>query len=440
MKSFLFKLTPIIAIILGTWFGVNYLTKPSEKEKKKSAHKKQNNKKKKHRQQRGQKTYATTLTPIDYTVKLITQGTVKTKTSTTLNPLVPGKVISISDKFQDGAFFKKGTILVQLDTTDFQSQIITSNASLARAEAALIQEKARAAQALRNWKDIGFDEAPNDLVLRKPQLRQAEANLAAQQASLDKAKRTLARASIKAPFNGRVRKRIVGPGQSVGASTNLGEIYATDYAEIRLPLSSRQLEQITINEQGNQSIPVTLTDAINSNNQTIWKANIKHVEGELDEASRELFVIAEIADPFGILTNSPPLRINKPVKASIKGNTLKGAFVIDRKHLYGANEIILIENNKIKRQKINIVWSTQDTIITQDPELKNKTLATSRLVFATNGSKVEIIPPEETEADQPTHAKKKKDTRSERRKRRVKNNSPKKRNLKRPSPNKTTSK
>jgi len=74
----------------------------------------------------------------------------------------------------------------------------------------------------------------------------------------------LERTLIKAPFNGRVRTRLVGPGQSVGNGTNLGEIYATDSAEIRLPLSSTQLEKIEINEQGNQRIPVVLTDAINS--------------------------------------------------------------------------------------------------------------------------------------------------------------------------------
>lgn len=413
MKQVLFKFIPIIAIVLGTWYGVNYLSKPTEEDEKKAAQQKQaragkgGNKDAKNpsRKRRGQETYAEQLTSVDFPIELVTQGTVKTKTSTTLNALVAGKVIKISPKFQDGAFFQKGEVLVELDPADFQSEIITATASLARAEASLIQEKARAAQALRNWKDIGFDEAPNDLVLRKPQLREAEANVAAQQASLDRAKRNLERASIKAPINGRVRNRFVGPGQSVGASTNLGEIYATDTAEIRLPLSSSQLEQITINEQGNQSIPVTLTDAINFSNKTVWKANIKHVEGELDENSRELFVIADITDPFGIVSDSPPLRINQPVKAVIMGHTLKDAFIIDRKHLYGADEIILIIDNKIQRKKIDIVWSTPDSVITQDAELQGKIIATSRLGFATDGSPVEIITPEDPSPEN-TEAKK----------------------------------
>jgi RND family efflux transporter MFP subunit len=408
MKKILFKIIPIIAIILVTWLVVSYLSKPTEEDQKKKSAQQKNSKSTSGKagivngkKRRGQQTNIEQLTAVDFPVELSTQGTVKAKTSTMLNALVSGRVIRISPKFQDGAFFQKNEVLVELGTADFESQIITAGASLARAEASLIQEKARAAQALRNWQDIGFDEDPNDLVLRKPQLREAEANVAAQLASLGQAKRNLERASIKAPINGRVRNRTVGPGQSVGASTNLGEIYATDSAEIRLPLSSRQLEQITINEQGNQSIPVTLTDAINSNNKTIWKANIKHVEGELDESSRELFVIAHIADPFGIVSDSPPLRINQPVKAIIMGNTLKGAYIIDRKHLYGADEIILIEDEKIQRKKINITWTTLDSVITQDPELEGKIIATSRLGFATNGSPVEVIIPEELDPENP---------------------------------------
>lgn len=342
-------------------------------------------------QSNGQETTVTKLTPVDYQVKLYTQGTVRPRTETKLNALVSGSVKHISEQLQDGAFFKQGDLLVELDPTDFQSRIITAQASLARAEANLAQEKARAAQALRNWKDIGFDDEPNDLVLRKPQLKEAEANVAAQQAAVARAERDLARTKIYAPFHGRVRKRNIGPAQSINANSSLADIYTTDYAEVRLPLSARQLTQIQINEQGNQAIEVTLTDALNDSNKTTWKAIIKHVEGELDATSRELNVIAHISDPFGNQSGHPPLRINQPVKAAITANTISKAFVIDRKHLYGANEILLIEDGKVLRQEINIDWSTSQAVITTDSQLEGKLLATSRINYAKTGTPVNII-------------------------------------------------
>ncbi len=339
---------------------------------------------------RGQETTVSELIPLDYQVHLQTQGIVRPRTETKLNALVPGNIKHISKKLQDGAFFKKGDLLVELDPTDYASKIITAKASVARAQASLAQEKARAAQALRNWQDIGFDEEPNDLVLRKPQLNEASANVAAQQAGLDKAVRDLDRTKIYAPFDGRIRKRNVGPGESIGANSSLAEIYTTDYAEIRLPLSARQLTQIDINEQGDQAIPVDLTDALDEKNLTIWKAVVKHVEGELDETSRELNVIAHIADPFGTTNSHPPLRMNQPVKASITAKTIKDAFVINRKFLYGANEILLVEDGEILRKEIDIAWSTPDSIITTDTYLAGKLLATSRINYAKTGTPINV--------------------------------------------------
>ena len=340
--------------------------------------------------QLAQETTITTLSPVDFHVQLLTQGTVKARTDTKLNALVSGKIILIAENLQDGAFFKKGDLLLEIDPTDYNSQIITANASLARAESNLAQEEARAAQALRNWKDIGFDEEPNDLVLRKPQLKEARANVASQQAALDRANRNQERTKIYAPYDGRVRKRTVGPGESIGNNTSIAEIYATDYAEIRLPLSSRQLTQITINEQGNQAIPVTLTDAI-SDNTTTWNATIKYVEGELDETSRELFVIAHVQDPFGNKTGHPPLRMNQPVKAAISGNIIKDAYIIPRKHLYGANEILLVKDGLLVRKTIEIEWNTTAAVITTDTSLQGKLLATSRINYAKTGTPVNII-------------------------------------------------
>ena len=404
MPKIIYKLIPIIIIALVSWFGYQRINTPPKEKQGNTNKSKQNGNRS--RKSIGQQTTVETLTAVDYPVKLLTQGTVKTNVSTILNPSVSGKIINISSKFQNGAFFNKGDILVELDPTDFKGDIISAKANVARAQAALIQEQATAAQALRNWQDIGFDEEPNELVLRKPQLKEAEANLAAQEATLTRAELNVARTSIKAPFNGRVRSRLVGPGQSVGTGTNLGEIYATDSAEIRLPLSSSQLEKITLTEQGNQNIPVTLTDAINSNNLTEWKGTITHIEGELDESSRELFLIARIDDPFGIHSGNPPLRINQPVKAKIIGNTLKNAVLIDRKYVYGANEIILVEEDLVNRTNVNIIWTTQDYIISQDKGIAGKTIATSRLSFATNGTPIEIINPDTSDNTSPTEVKK----------------------------------
>ncbi|MFT5882422.1 MAG: RND family efflux transporter MFP subunit [Crocinitomicaceae bacterium] len=392
MKLILRIIPAILILAVGAW-GWNYFSTAKDDSKKEKPAKLTKIERKERALANAQQTHVIKLESEDFKVELTSHGIVKPTAITTLNPQVTGIVAKIAANFENGSFVEKGEILVELDQSDFQSQISSAAAALARAEASLAQEKARADQALRNWQDIGFDEKPNDLVLRKPQLKEAEANVAAQQAALERARRNLARTKIRAPYDGRIRSRFIGLGQSVGSSTKLGELYATDYAEVRLPLSTRQLGKIDIDEINFEYIPVVLEDALHAYDDRKWSAEIVRIEGELDPNSRELFVVARVEDPFGRQSQARdhPLRMNQPVTATIQANTLNNVVAIPRGAIYGKDEIILIQDNMIHRQTINIVWSTIDRVFTDTEGLDKALLATSKLTYAPEGSPVRII-------------------------------------------------
>ena len=296
----------------------------------------------------------------NFPVMLDSQGTVRAHFTTTLTPQVAGTISAVHPNFEDGAFFKKDEILAELDPADFKVAVSSAESGLARAQAALIQEEARAKQARLNWDDLGYEEEPSDLVLRIPQMKEAKANVDAAQADLEQALRNLERTKIRAPFDGRVQKRAVGLGQAVGGSTPLGEIFATDFAEIRLPLSPRQLPFVTLpSKEGDPEVKVTLRDALDSPDAPSWEARIVRTEGTLDESSRELFAIARIDDPFGVQSGKRPLLIGQPVRATIEGTELKNVFVLPRHALRGVNRIYLVYklHPTIIRTTIETLWS-----------------------------------------------------------------------------------
>ena len=219
----------------------------------------------------------------DYQVILQSQGLVQSHNKTSLTPRVGGRVCEISPNFESGSFFKKGETLLIIDPTDFQTAKTAALARLARAEASLAQEEARAKQALLDWNDLGYTEPPTDLVLRKPQLKEANANVKAAQADLDDAIRDLERTEVIAPYAGRVRQRIVGLGQSVSSGTVLGEIFSTDFAEVRLSLSARELEHVNLpNNPEDPPVDVTLVDALTEGSEQTWNGKIVRTEGILD--------------------------------------------------------------------------------------------------------------------------------------------------------------
>lgn len=340
------------------------------------------------------KTEALELKPRDYQVWIDSQGSVRAHYVTTITPLVNGTISLLHPCFEDGAFFEKNQVLAELDPADFLASLAAAEARLARAEAALQQEQARAKQARLNWEDIGYDEEPSDLVLRIPQLKEAQASVKAAAADVDQAKRNLDRTKIRAPFAGRVKIRNVGLGQAVGGNAPLGEVFASDFAEIRLPISPAQLNFVQLPaEESDPPVPVRLTDASGVTNQHQWQAEIVRTEGTLDDATRELFAIARIHDPFGRLKKSHPLRIGQPLRAQVQGVLLPQVFVIPRKALRGVNRVYMIEQQPpvLARKTIVPTWSTAEEIVVREGFTTGEKLCISSLTYAVEGAKVEII-------------------------------------------------
>lgn len=333
----------------------------------------------------------------DYPVLLNTQGVVRAHYETPLTPAVSGRIIAIHPSFEDGAFFSEGAVLAELDPADFQAAVEAAESRVARSEAALAQEEARAKQARLNWEELGYDEEPSPLVLRVPQLKEAHATVDAARAELDQARLNLERTKVKAPFDGRVRVRTVGLGQAVGNSTPLGEIYATDYAEVRLPLTPEQLAFIDLPSRPNDpevGVTLTSTHSVTPDGTTPqWPARIVRSEGALDESSRELFAIARIDDPFGLESGKPPLRIGQPVRASVEGRNLQDVFVVPRLALRGVNRIYLVdrENPAIIRTEIEPIWTTREVLIVKDGLENGQWLSTTRLPYAPDGAPVEVV-------------------------------------------------
>ena len=339
----------------------------------------------------------------DFRVILSSQGIVRPHNETALSSRVSGRIIKISPHFESGSFFEKDDILVELDPSDFRAAVSGAEARLARAEAGLAQEEARAKQALLDWNDLGYTEPPTDLVLRKPQLKEAKANVKAAQAELSDAERSLKRTKVIAPYAGRVKTRLVGLGQSVGPSTQLGDIFSTDFAEVRISLSARELPHVELpNNPDDPPIPVILTDSLSTENPQTWQGHIVRTEGVLDEKSRKLFVIARVDDPFGLNSESaaPPLRVGQPVSATLEGELIKNVFIIPRDTLRRPNEILLVEPEEmtLDRAVVTPIWTDTESLVVRDGLTEGWHLVTKRLANAPQGAKVTIVDPAEDDA------------------------------------------
>ena len=334
-----------------------------------------------------------------FQITIHTQGTVKPRTESTLIPEVAGRIIKTSAKFREGAFFEAGDELLRIDDSNYQIAVTVARAKLSEEQLAFAEENALAEQAIRNWQRLGKTTPPSDLVLHKPQLARAKAAVASAGALLKQAQLDLKRAQIVAPYAGRVLEQQVDIGQYVSPGTVLAKIYAVDYAEIRLPLSNRQLEFVDIPESyrgethsPDQNTEVTLTVKL-GNQKYQWIGHIVRAEGTYDVRSRRLFVVAQVDNPYGHQDpKKPPLKVGQYVEAQIRGRLLDKVFVIPRAAVRENSQILLVDKqNKIQTRRVKAIWEDDQTMIISEGIEEGELLCLTPITFAAQGITVKPL-------------------------------------------------
>ena len=299
--------------------------------------------------------------------------------------------------------------LQQLERSSYSNAVTVAQANLKQAEANLVLKNAERDAAIANLKRINKLEGASDLAKREPQVAEAKANEQAKRATLEKAvkdkaekpqqleadfkakikvaeakliearenlrrpaqleaellaqikiaeseaaqaQRNSKRTVIIAPqYHGRITEKRVDIGQVVNANTILATAIATDYAEVRLPISNHRLSYMNVPEQLvstnntealKHQAPITypavkLTAQIGVDAHT-WQGKIDRAESRYDSASQQLFLIAQVPEPYG---HQPALRAGLFVRADITGNTLTDVFILPRHTVRRGSEVVL---------------------------------------------------------------------------------------------------
>lgn len=338
----------------------------------------------------------TTLRPQPYQVKLQSYGTVKPRTQSELVPQVSGKIVSISPNFRNGGFFEAGELLLQIDNRDYKADVNNARANLIDAQQGLVQEQAQVAQAKEDWARLGNKGKASILVLREPQLKAAQAKVLGAEALLDTAAANLERTRIVAPYVGRMLEKKVDVGQVVSANTSLADIYAIDFIEVRLPLKNRDLGYVNLPEdfrfsEHQQPLPaVELTSELAQ--QERWQGRIVRTEGAIDAASQQLYVIAQLDDPYGIgARDRQPLKIGQYVTAEIEGRTLSAALVIPNSAIYQGSYVYIVRDAVLLRRDIGIAWQNQNEAIIESGLQAGDQLVLTPLGQVASGTAVKIV-------------------------------------------------
>jgi len=285
-------------------------------------------------------------------LSVYSQGTVVPNTESELIPEVSGRVVWMSPSLVAGGYFEEDDVLLRLDSGDYKSAVTRSRASLTRAEAEFEHARFeyRRLKRLENRQLASRSQMENSLRA----LRVAEAAVQDAQAGLEQSNRNLARTAIKAPFNGLVRSEAVDIGQFVSRGSQIATVYASDQAEVRLPIADRQLAflNLPVGHRGelplNKQPHVTLS-AEYAGRKLTWEGRIVRTEAQIDTATRMVHVIARVFNA----DQEVPLSVGLFVKADIEGLLAQNIIVLPRNALRNGNRVLVVDDeNRLRFRTI----------------------------------------------------------------------------------------
>jgi len=326
----------------------------------------------------------------DHTVQLPSHGFIEAGTSATLAAQVSGTVTEVSPQFGLGGEFHRGDWLLSIDDRDYLAAAKLAEANQHQAEVALMEERARAEQAVRDWQRLASGEEPNDLVMRKPQLAAAESHLQAMQAQLSQARLNLERTRITAPYGGRILRDLVDVGDYLTPGTLVADISGTETLEVKLPISADWRTLVDWRGQ----IPVTLSVSVDGQTHS-WYGKVVRTSADIDSDSRQFYLVAEV-DPAASAAGAPRLLLGDYVEAEIRGRTLQDVAVIPRRALVDGNFVWRVEQSRIYKRPVEVAWKDQHFAVVNRGLVDGDRVNLTPLGHIISGALVEIMDPDES--------------------------------------------
>lgn len=315
------------------------------------------------------------VTPGEYRIEFQTTGTIKALTEIDVVPQVSGEIVFVDPQFFRGGSFSKGHIVFEIDPRDYELEVERLEAEVARTQTALTLEQAEGEAALIEWKQINGKRSAPDLVARKPQMAEAEANLKAAQAQLKKSKLDLERTKITLPFDGKVLSSIVSEGLFVNSGQSVAQVFNINDLEVQVSLNEQQLKWFLAED----SLDISITASYLGQTKT-YKGFVKRGTSQFDTNTR----FARVS--FG-LENAKDLLPGIFTTVKIAGPVFNDVEKLPASAIQKGGVIWLVDGDgRLKSVRPEILYASDEYVVVEGIQDQDKvSVVISRLVGAADG-------------------------------------------------------
>lgn len=315
---------------------------------------------------------------------------------------VNGEIVSLHPNMVSGGAFKKGEVLVQVDSRTFEANLKEAQANQNANQSTLdfISKQLTRLESLMEQGFIG-EETLDEAISRRDQTLAA---IARQDAIIQNRQLDLERTSIRAPFDGRVYEESVDIGDIVSPGRELARFYASNEVEIVVALNTDDSSFIPgLWQQNNDYQRAAWVNVEHGGNTYQWQGYVHRVESDLDRVTRTVDVVVRIPSPFSsgtlmgessssVQLEAPPLLIGMYANIAIEGMVLPGHFVIPVSALRRNNTIWTSMSEGILQEKsVEFVRQEGNQAVLLAPDLPEGTpIIVSDIALMTDGMSIKV--------------------------------------------------
>ncbi|WP_423140365.1 MdtA/MuxA family multidrug efflux RND transporter periplasmic adaptor subunit [Proteus terrae] len=314
-------------------------------------------------------------------------GTVKATNSVTVTSRVEGQLMALH--FTEGQHVQKGDLLAEIDSRPFEVQLAQAKGQLAKDQATLANARLDLAryQKLAKTNLVSQQELDNQQAL----VKQSEASIRIDEASISNAQLQLTYSKITAPISGQVGLKQVDVGNYIsgGSSTPIVVINQMDPVDVLFTLPEQDLAKVIQARKNNADLPVT---ALDRNNQfELAKGKLFSFDNQIDATTGTIKLKARF--PQQETTLFP----NQFVNVRLYVTTLEKAVVIPNAALQMGNEghfvWVVDSENKVSKLRVEVALQNAEKVVIASGLSAEQRVVTDGVDRLTQGAKVDIVTP-----------------------------------------------
>lgn len=294
----------------------------------------------------------------DHNVVITSHGELQPVEVTQLSAQVSGEVVSWHPNFVVGGVVKRGEVLFEIESDNYQAAVLQAEAQLASARAALIEEKARAEVAKRQAKTLPAKQV-TDLYLRKPQVLSASAQVKSAQAALKRAKRDLENCKVVAPYDALVVARDIGVGQFISAGAHVATLNNVEAGEVHIPIAGFDSVFLPKDYAGLEAKII-----LRGIEKTERLGVIERDLGVIDSSTRMINVVVQLDDPYAIQSPSAtPIKFGSYVEVQFTGKQLKHIYKLPQELVNNQRVWVVNDEGELEPRKVNVVRAEKEFML-----------------------------------------------------------------------------